>query len=119
MPRNYSTNGVAWTKAKTLEAKARTSLLQLQHEKESGELWEANAVRDYFGRVLGSMKSQLMELGPNLAARVNPADPVLASSTISDAVTRILATAADQVQSFIPKPDGKRGRQRAKMGKAR
>ena len=119
MPRNYSTNGVAWTDAKTLEAKARTRLLDLQHAKEAGELWDGNAVREFYGNVWGSLCSQLDELGPNLGPRVNPSDPVMASELISEAIRRIRTNTTSQLENFVPKANGKRGRQRAKMGKAR
>lgn len=106
--------------AKIEETRQRSRVLRLQGDREEGKLCDLGEVKDFFGRVLGAWKSQVWEMAPNLGARANPADPVLATTVIQDGHRTLLQSISEQIAGFIPsKRSPKTGTRPGEMVSAR
>jgi hypothetical protein len=89
-------------RAKKLESEARTRKLDLDYAAQAGTVWQESDMRPYYGRVMGSLRVQLMELPELLADRLNPADPAHAAAILEEAIRRVLDATVSQLESYVP-----------------
>ena len=83
---------------KLRETRVRTDLLGLQHKQQTGEVINVEQAKAMIASTFGPLRQALLALPSTMAARCNPADPVMAREALGEWVDGVLKTVRAKVE---------------------